>query len=122
MRLRSAEEEPTMISAQLNLPPRPRLASEKLRPLFAISVSSLLLFTTGAALTQPTMSSVKYEFGRAVSADEHTYDWYRRTHADAAAARYGIPASVIGDGMDTWHWWVGVENPGFWREMAKVHR
>jgi hypothetical protein len=28
---------------------------------------------------------------------------------DAAAARYGIPASIIGDGMDTWHWWVGVE-------------
>src|SRR5437867_10048473 len=22
--------------------------------------------------------------------------------------------------MDTWHWWCGVDNPGFWREMAKL--
>ena len=26
----------------------------------------------------------------------------------------------VGDGMDTWHWWCGVDNPGFWREMAKL--
>ncbi len=101
-------------------PPRLRTTGRKLRPLFAITVSSLLLFAVGTASTQPTTSSVKYEFGRPVRADEHTYDWYRRTHADAAAARYGVSASEVGDGMDTWHWWVGVDNPGFWREMAKV--
>jgi hypothetical protein len=92
----------------------------KLRPLFAITVSSLILLPVGAASPQTTTSSVVYEFGRPVRSDEHTYDWYRRTHADAASARYGIPANVIGDGMDTWHWWVGVDNPGFWREGTKA--
>jgi hypothetical protein len=86
----------------------------------AITVSSLILLPVGAASPQTTTSSVVYEFGRPVRSDEHTYDWYRRTHADAASARYGIPANVIGDGMDTWHWWVGVDNPGFWREGTKA--
>jgi hypothetical protein len=80
----------------------------------------LLLLPLGTASTQPTTSPVTYEFGRPVRADEHTYDWYRRTHAEAAAARYGVPASDVGDGMDTWHWWVGVDNPGFWRESTKA--
>src|SRR5215831_16128993 len=109
-----------MSSKQLYSPLRPCPASQKLRLLFAITVSSLLLLPVGTASTQPASSGVVYEFGRPVGADEHTYDWYRRTHADAAAARYGIPASVTGDGMDTWHWWVGVDNPGFWRESTKA--
>src|SRR5215831_7865560 len=100
-----------MSSKQLYSPLRPYPASQKLRLLFASTVSSLLLLPVGTASTQPASS---------VGADEHTYDWYRRTHADAAAARYGIPASIIGDGMDTWHWWVGVDNPGFWRESTKA--
>jgi len=61
---------------------------------------------------------VKYEFGRPVRQDEQTYDWYRTTHANEAAARYGVSASEVGDGMDTWHWWVGVDNPGYWRQNA----
>src|SRR5215831_8344145 len=109
-----------MSSKQLYSPLRPYPASQKLRLLFASTVSSLLLLPAGSASTQPTSSAVVYEFGRPKRADEHTYDWYRRTHADAAAARYGIPASIIGDGMDTWHWWVGVDNPGFWRESTKA--
>src|SRR5258708_12164327 len=72
------------------------------------------------ASAQTGASPVVYEFGRPPRADEHTYDWYRRTHAEAASARYGIPADVIGDGMDTWHCWVGVDNPGFWRESTKA--
>lgn len=88
--------------------------------LFAITVSSLLLLSVGPASTQTTTTpSVVYEFGRPVRADEHTYDWYRRNHAEAAAARYGISTDIIGDGMDTWHWWTGVDNPGFWRESTK---
>ena len=59
---------------------------------------------------------VHYEFGRPVRPDEQTYDWYRTTHANEAAARYGVSASDVGDGMDTWHWWVGVDNTGFWRQ------
>ena len=86
------------MSSKLVCPPlRLRTTGRQFRPLFAITVSSLLLFAVGTASTQPTTSPVKYEFGRPVRADEHTYDWYRRTHADAASARYGIPASVIGD-------------------------
>ena len=64
----------------------------------------------------PDKSPVKYEFGRPVRQGEQTYDWYRTTHAKEAAARYGMSASDVGDGMDTWHWWVGVDNPGFWRK------
>src|SRR3954464_7156159 len=63
---------------------------------------------------------VEYTFGRPVTEGEHTYDWYRKTHADWAAKRYGVDPVKVGDGMDTWHWWCGVDNPGFWREMAKV--
>ena len=51
---------------------------------------------------------------------EQTYDWYRKTHADWAAKRYGVDPAKVGDGMDTWHWWCGVDNPGYWREMAKL--
>jgi hypothetical protein len=110
-----------MMSSKLVCSPqRLRTTGRKLRPLFAITISSLLLLPVGTASTQPTTSSVKYEFGRPVRADEHTYDWYRRTHADAAAARYGVSANEVGDGMDTWHWWVGVDNPGFWRESTKA--
>jgi cytochrome c5 len=63
---------------------------------------------------------VKYTFGRPVRDGERTYDWYRKTHADWAAKRYGVDPKAVGDGMDTWHWWCGVDNPGFWREMAKL--
>src|SRR6516165_1479998 len=85
---------------------KPLLGKARFGPLFAVTLSSLLLLPMGPASTQQTTTpSVVYEFGRPVRTDEHTYDWYRRTHADAAAARYGIPANVTGDGMDTWHWW-----------------
>jgi hypothetical protein len=63
---------------------------------------------------------VEYTFGRPVKKGEQTYDWYRKTHADWAAKRYGVDPKAVGDGMDTWHWWCGVDNPGFWREMAKL--
>src|SRR5215475_3536212 len=109
-----------MSSKKLCSSPRPRLTGGKLRPLFAITASSLVLLSVGAASTHPSSSPVVYEFGRPVRADEHTYDWYRRTHAEAAAARYSVSADEVGDGMDTWHWWTGVDNPGFWREMSKV--
>src|SRR4051812_20060115 len=47
---------------------------------------------------------VEYTFGRPVNDDEHTYEWYRKTHADWAAKRYGVDPKKVGDGMDTWHW------------------
>src|SRR6266853_1431524 len=39
---------------------------------------------------------------------------HRRPPAEAPSARYGIPAHVIGDGLDTWRWWVGGDKPGCW--------
>src|SRR5258708_26097473 len=63
---------------------------------------------------------VEYTFGRPLQKGEQTYDWYRKTHADWAAKRYGVDPKAVGDGMDTWHWWCGVDNPGYWRETAKL--
>jgi len=63
---------------------------------------------------------VEYTFGRPLKPGEQTYDWYRKTHADWAAKRYGVDPQKVGDGMDTWHWWCGVDNPGYWRETAKL--
>ena len=105
-----------MFSKQLYSPAPRRLMGK--RALFAITV--WLLLPAGTALTQSTTPPVVYNFGRPVRADEHTYNWYRSTHANAAAARYGVSASDVGDGMDTWHWWVGVDNPEFWRESTKA--
>ncbi len=68
----------------------------------------------------PGMPDFDYEFGRPLRPDEQTYSWYRKTHADEAAKRLGVDASAVADGMDTWHWWVGVDNPGFWRDIAKL--
>ena len=105
-----------MLSKQLYSPAPRRLMGK--RALFAITV--WLLLPAGSALAQSTTPPVVYNFGRPVRADEHTYNWYRSTHANAAAARYGVSASDVGDGMDTWHWWVGVDNPEYWRESTKV--
>src|SRR5258708_37100802 len=109
-----------MSSKQLYSLARPRLTGEKRLALFAIIATSFLLLPAGLASAQSPEPSVVYQFGRPVHAGEHTYDWYRRTHADAAAVRYGVKASDVGDGMDTWHWWVGVDNPGSWRENTKA--
>ncbi len=59
-----------------------------------------------------------YEFGRPVNG-EMTYNDYRKKHM-AEAAKQGFVPSQIGDGMDTWHWWVGVDNPGFWEDLASL--
>ena len=105
-----------MLSKQLHSPAPQRLKGKP--ALFAITM--WLLLPAGSALAQSTTPPVVYNFGRPVRADEHTYNWYRSTHANAAAARYGVSASDVADGMDTWHWWVGVDNPEFWRESTKV--
>ncbi|MFI5337967.1 MAG: hypothetical protein ACHQ5A_14350, partial [Opitutales bacterium] len=55
--------------------------------------------------------AVEYTFGRPVNDGEQTYAWYRKTHAEEAAKRYGVDPKKVGDGMDTWHWWCGVDNP-----------
>jgi hypothetical protein len=61
-----------------------------------------------------------YQFGRPVRKDEMTYNIYRKEHMEEAARKMHLPAEAVGDGMDTWHWWVGVDNPGFWSDLAKL--
>ena len=50
---------------------------------------------------------VEYTFDRPIKDGEQTYAWYRKTHGDEAARRYGVSPDAVGDGMDTWHWWTG---------------
>jgi hypothetical protein len=61
-----------------------------------------------------------YQFGRPIRPDETTYNIYRKRHMDEAAKKMGLSAAAVGDGMDTWHWWVGVDNPGFWSDVARL--
>lgn len=75
---------------------------------------------SSSAAAASEIGHVEYTFGRPLKDGEHTYDWYRRTHAEEAAKRYGVDPKRVADGMDTWHWWTGVDNPGFWRELAVV--
>jgi hypothetical protein len=86
--------------------------------LTAMALAILLTLASRPALYAETGDKVEYTFGRPVEKGEQTYDWYRSTHADQAAKRYGVNAAAVGDGMDTWHWWCGVDNPGFWRELT----
>ncbi|MEZ0229194.1 MAG: hypothetical protein ACAI25_11265 [Planctomycetota bacterium] len=81
-----------------------------------LAIGPLFYFATTG--TNDVVERVEYQFGRPVRKDERTYAWYRQTHAEANAARLGVTAEAIGDGMDTWHWWCGVDNPGFWRDLA----
>src|SRR5262245_60990737 len=45
-------------------------------------------------------NTVEYTFGRPLKDGERTYDWYRKTHAEEAASRYGVDAKAVADGMD----------------------
>ena len=86
--------------------------------LTALVLGAALLFGNSPAVRAAEGDKVEYTFGRPTQPGEQTYDWYRKTHADEAAKRYGADPAAVGDGMDTWHWWVGVDNPGFWRQLA----
>jgi hypothetical protein len=88
--------------------------------LTALAVAALMTVANRSAVHAAEGDEVEYTFGRPLKKGEQTYDWYRKTHADWAAKRYGADPKAVGDGMDTWHWWCGVDNPGFWREMAKL--
>jgi hypothetical protein len=48
---------------------------------------------------------VEYTFDRPITQGEEIYNWYRKTHADEAAKRYGVNPDAVTDGRDTWHWW-----------------
>src|SRR5260370_2153841 len=90
-----------IMSKQLYPPARPRPTGEKRLALFAIIATSLLLLPARLASAQSTDPSVVYQLGRPLRAGEHTYDRYPRTHPDAPAARYGVKARDLRDGMHT---------------------
>ncbi len=62
----------------------------------------------------------EYVFGRAVKPGEKTYNDYRKEHMKYAQQKMNLAPEAVGDGMDTWHWWVGVDNPGFWSDLTKL--
>jgi mono/diheme cytochrome c family protein len=47
------------------------------------------------------------------------YEDYRRKQMEVGR-RSGLSPEAVGDGMDTWHWWVGVDNPGFWQDLVQL--
>jgi len=70
--------------------------------------------------SQPAGFEFDYIFGRPIHPGEETYSVYRKKHAEEAAQKMGLPEAAVADGMDTWHWWVGVDNPGFWQDLSKL--
>jgi mono/diheme cytochrome c family protein len=60
-----------------------------------------------------------YEFGPPVKDGEMTYADYRARQMKIGE-KTGLSPEAVGDGMDTWHWWVGVDNPGFWQDVAAL--
>ena len=86
--------------------------------LTAVTLAALLILGNRPVVRAAEGDQVEYTFGRPVEKGEQTYDWYRKTHADEAAKRYGVDPNAVGDGMDTWHWWAGVDNPVWWRKAT----
>ena len=84
----------------------------------AVALVAFSFFGNRPAVRAAEGDQFEYTFGRPLEKGERTYDWYRTTHADAAAKRYGVDPAAVGDGMDTWHWWTGIDNPGFWRQLT----
>ncbi len=97
---------------------------------FALIIASTVLLKSKMSHAQSSKSSnsaakttkfdFDYEFGRPVKSGEMTYNSYRQQHMEEAAKKMHLPAEAVGDGMDTWHWWVGVDNPGFWTDLARL--
>ncbi|MFZ0396907.1 MAG: hypothetical protein WAM06_02530 [Methyloceanibacter sp.] len=86
--------------------------------LVSVSLVALLTIESRPVAHAAEGDEVEYTFDRPITDGEQTYAWYRKTHGDEAAKRYGVDPEAVGDGMDTWHWWVGVDNPGFWRDLS----
>ena len=50
--------------------------------LTALAVAALVTVANRSAVHAAEGDDVEYTFGRPVQNGEHTYDWYRKTHAD----------------------------------------
>src|SRR6185295_6312697 len=86
--------------------------------LAAVCLSAFMLAEMRFLARAAEGDGVEYTFDRPITQGEEIYDWYRKTHADEAAKRYGVDPKAVGDGMDTWHWWTGVDNQKAWRKAT----
>ena len=88
---------------------------------FAASIAHADLKTKAPPAPAPGAAPFEwdYEFGRPIKPGEETYDDYRKRQMNVGA-KSGLSPAEVGDGMDTWHWWVGVDNPGFWEDLATL--
>ena len=86
--------------------------------LATLCLAALVIGETRAVAHAAEGDEVEYTFDRPITDGEQTYAWYRKTHGDEAAKRYGVDPEAVGDGMDTWHWWTGVDNRWFWRDLS----
>jgi hypothetical protein len=84
----------------MNTAKRRRLAGGALA---ALALAALVTVGNRPAVHAADGDEVEYTFGRPLNKGEQTYDWYRKTHTDWAAKRYGVDPKAVGDGMDTWH-------------------
>ena len=70
--------------------------------LAALSLAGLVTFQIRPVVHAAEGDEVEYTFDRPITDGEQTYAWYRKTHGDQAAKRYGVDPDAVGDGMDTW--------------------
>src|SRR5262245_65428210 len=71
-----------------------------------ILIGTLVVVFLGALLStniRPTAHAaegdqVEYTFDRPITQGEQTYAWYRKTHGDDAAKRYGVNHDEVDDG------------------------
>ena len=81
-----------------------------------VSVSLIALLTIGSRPVAHAAEGdeVEYTFDRPITDGEQTYGPGIEKHmAMRPQSGYGVDPDAVGDGMDTWHWWTGVDNPGF---------
>jgi hypothetical protein len=70
--------------------------------LAALSLAGLVTLQIRPVVHAAEGAEVEYTFDRPITQGEEIYNWYRKTHAEEAAKRYGVDPDAVGDGMDTW--------------------
>ncbi|MBC7712199.1 MAG: hypothetical protein H7177_02610 [Rhizobacter sp.] len=88
--------------------------------MFKTFIFTSLVFLSLPVFSQSNPFDFDYEFGRPIKKGEMIYNDYREKHAEENYKRVGVSKEAIMDGMDTWHWWVGVDNPGFWDDLVNL--
>ena len=64
--------------------------------LAALSLAALVTLQMGFVAHAAEGDEVEYTFDRPITDGEQTYAWYRKTHGDEAAKRYGVNPDAVG--------------------------